>query len=433
MLSVRLVAATLGLALVGSAVAPGVAWANEEDDEASPEMPMGLMEGVVGESMGREGSGTSWRPDTTPVHGVMAMSHGWMLMGHGTLNLVLEDMVGPRGGQNSFSTNWVMGMARHELARGQLTVRMMFSAEAMTVPAQGYPELLQTGETYDGAAIHDRQHPHNIFMEVAADYARELAAGIAVEAYLAPVGEPALGPTAFMHRESADPNPLAPITHHHLDSTHVSFGVATLALYNRWLKLEGSAFNGREPGQDRGAFPLDSLDSWSVRAQVSPWKNLVTQVSYGHLASPEAQLPGVSQQRVTASATLNLPLADVGNWATTAAWGWTREGATGTHAALLETAARLDGHNTVFGRFEWVQRTVEDLDLPSSLPAGLYDVSQVTLGYLRELDAIAGLQPGLGAQGMLSFVPTPLEHLYGGSAAPGVLALVRVRLVQPGS
>ncbi len=309
---------------------------------------------------------------------------------------------------------------------------MMFSGEAMTVPPHGYPELLQTGETYDGAALHDRQHPHNIFMEVAVSYARELAAGIAVQAYVAPVGEPALGPTAFMHRESADPNPLAPITHHHLDSTHVSFGVATLALYNRWLKLEGSAFNGREPGQDRGAFPIDTLDYWSARAQVSPWKNLVAQVSYGHLGAPEAQLPGVPQERVTASATLNLPLPDSGNWATTAAWGWTREGTAGTHAALLETAARFDRYDTVFGRFEWVQRTVDDLDLPSSLPGGLFDVSQATLGYLREFDAIAGLQPGLGAQGLLSFVPTSLEHFYGGSAAPGVLAFARVRIA-PGS
>ncbi len=107
------VASAVGLGLVCSAIAPGQAWGDEEDDASGPPMSMGLMEGPVGEPMGSEGSGTSWRPDTTPVHAAMAMSHGWMLMGHGTLNLVLEDMVGPRGGQNSFSTNWVMGMARH--------------------------------------------------------------------------------------------------------------------------------------------------------------------------------------------------------------------------------------------------------------------------------------------------------------------------------
>lgn len=383
------------------------------------------MTGPLGLTHSREASGTSWQPDSTPVYAVHLMYDDWMVMAHYLVFGAFDDMEGARGKTALFSANWGMVMVQHPLLGGTMQGRAMLSLEPLTVPARGYPLLLQTGETYAGQALHDVQHPHDLFMELALTYQRELAGGVAAQVYAAPVGEPALGPTGFPHRESAALDPLAPITHHHLDSTHVSFGVVTAALYTRMFKLEGSAFNGHEPDEHRWGFDPIALNSWSARLQWAACRGFVAQASYGHLSSPEALRPGEDQDRFTVSGTADWRLEE-GNWATTAAYALKREAGVSSSAVLLESNLNADGNNNVFGRFEWVQRTPEDLALDASYGEVL-PVAEASLGYMYETDPIEGMRVGVGALGMLGFVPDALQDVYGGTAAPGFAIYLRLR------
>src|SRR5678815_3212932 len=175
----------------------------------------------------------------------------------------------------------------------------MASLEPLTTGRDGYSLIGQSGESLDGMPLVDRQHPHDLFMEMAARYRHSLAGPLEIEVYGGPAGEPALGPVAFPHRPSAMPSPLAPLGHHWLDSTHISYGVATVGIGTRRVKLEGSWFNGREPDQDRYDLDLRGFDSFSTRLSVMPHPDLSVQASWGWLDSPEALEPDISVQRVT--------------------------------------------------------------------------------------------------------------------------------------
>jgi len=123
----------------------------------------------------------------------------------------------------------------------------------------------------------------------------------------------------YIHRESASENPAAPLSHHLQDSTHTSFGVVTTGFVIDRVKIEASAFNGREPGEQRWKVQLAALDSWSFRISAAPTRHWAAQYSYGRLEHPEALEP-VSEFRQTASLEYNIPLA-TGNWATSLVWG----------------------------------------------------------------------------------------------------------------
>jgi hypothetical protein len=193
----------------------------------------GMASGLLGLPMTREASGTAWQPDDAPMHAAHARAGGWDLMAHGAAFLLYDRQQGPRGGSNTVLLNWGMLQASRPAAAGRLTLRAMGSAEPFTVPGRGYRELLQTGGVFRGQSVHDRQHPHDLFMELSATYERALARGLGAFVYLAPVGEPATGPVAYMHRASAEANPFSPIGHHWQDATHISFGVATAGLFTR--------------------------------------------------------------------------------------------------------------------------------------------------------------------------------------------------------
>jgi len=237
----------------------------------------------------REGSGTSWLPDDTPMYAIHRQAGTWTLMAHGNAFLQYLRESGDRGGDQGGSINWFMGMADRNLASGHLGLRGMISLEPWTIRGCGYPDLLASGEVCQGATIHDQQHPHDLFMELAATYDRPLAGHIRLQLYGGPVGEPALGPTAFSHRISAMPNPLAPITHHWFDATHITYGVVTTGVYGKQWKAEASVFNGREPDENRTNFDFGALDSWSGRVSFLPTNRWALQVSAGHLTEAEAE------------------------------------------------------------------------------------------------------------------------------------------------
>src|SRR4029079_13369360 len=148
--------------------------------------------------MTRESSGTAWQPDSAPHQGYHFNAGPWQLMLHGMASLVYDDQGGPRGDEEVFSSNMLMLMGSRPAGPGRLGVRASLSAEPWTIGKGGYPLLLQTGETADGVTpLVDRQHPHDLFMELAATYSLPLSAGSSVFLYAGLPGEPALGPPAF--------------------------------------------------------------------------------------------------------------------------------------------------------------------------------------------------------------------------------------------
>lgn len=375
------------------------------------------MTGPLGIPQTREGSGTSWLPDLSPMHALHGEAGGWSLMLHGNAFLQYISQGSDRGGDELGSINWVMGMARRPLLGGELGLRAMVSAEPWTISGCGYPILLATGELCDGEPIVDEQHPHDLFMELAAEYQRPLTDHVALQLYAAPAGEPALGPVAFPHRISAMLNPLAPISHHWFDATHIAFGVATAGLYGRQWKVEGSIFNGREPDEERTGIDLAPLDSYSGRLWWLPSERWALQLSAGQLNEAEpghdADDPRVDVTRYTASATHHSPLSAGGVWATTAAFGRNVEEGQGTNALLVESSLDLGQRNQFFGRAEWTEKAGHDLDLEHALEDEVFSVGQLSLGYVRQFGPVASLLPGIGVQGSVSFLPDDLEPYYG--------------------
>lgn len=298
------------------------------------------MKGLYGPyPMSRESSGTSWQPESTPMEGVHAMFEEWLFMLHGFCNSIVDMQAGPRGDEMVFSTNMLMFMMERPLLGGTWGARSMISFEP-TLGRDGYPLLLQTGETADGVTpLVDRQHPHDFVMELATTYSYPLSSDSSVFFYFGIPGEPALGPTTFMHRASAEPIPDAPITHHWLDSTHISYGVITFGYIKDGIKIENSFFRGRESDQFRWNIETPRFDSYAVRFTINPTQDLACQISYGHLISPEQLEPDTDADRLTASITYNKNFKNA-TWQTTLAYGhnWKAHGHT-LPAFLVESAA----------------------------------------------------------------------------------------------
>jgi hypothetical protein len=395
--------------LIGAAAL--VPTAAKADTGNMGQMDIEMMTPFAGVPDARDASGTSWQPDTSTMYGIHDMLGDWMTMTHYNVFLNFDKQLGPRGGHQIDSENWAMFMASRTWAdTDKLEFRGMFTIEPWTVTKRGYPMLFQTGESYNGEPLVDRQHPHDFFMELAARYRHELAEAAAISLYVAPSGEPALGPPAFMHRQSAMDNPAVPITHHWMDSTHIAFGVATLGLSRGDFQLEGSWFNGREPNQNRWDIEHFHLDSYSGRLSWNPAKEWSAQVSFGYLASPEELHPREDEHRTTLSAMKTHPLANGRVVATTVAWGQNRSDVRQSNAFLIETDWQATDRYTLFGRVEYVQKTGEELNLQPT--AAEFDVTQASLGIIQEL-AQGRKVLGIGTEVTYSFAPDSLQGLYG--------------------
>ena len=360
----------------------------------------------------REASGTAWQPDAAEHAGLHATRGAWMLMLHGMADVVADHQGGPRGDDDLFSSNMVMGTARRPLGAGTLGLRAMTSLEPATIGKRGYARLLQTGETADGVTpLIDRQHPHDLFMELAGSYA--IAHGKnSFFVYGGLPGEPALGPPAFMHRFSGASQPLAPITHHWLDSTHITFGVLTAgAVFDR-VKVEASAFRGREPDEDRWNIETPRLDSHAFRLSVNPADGVAWQVSSGSLHSPEQLEPDVDQDRTTVSAMFD-GRRNGARWEATLAWGRDRNRpGHSLDAALAEIAAQLGDAHTVFARVEGVEK--DELFAPPDARAGqVFHVGDLSAGWRFDFRRTAPLRLGAGVAAGAPVLPPALRSAYG--------------------
>jgi hypothetical protein len=376
----------------------------------------------------REASGTSWLPQESPMYGIHRNAGSWSLMFHGSAFAQVLHETSERGDTQVGSINWFMAMARRPAGNGSIGLRGMLSLEPITIGGCGYPDLLASGERCDSEAIHDRQHQHDLFMELAAEYDRPLARGLRLQLYGGLAGEPALGPVAFPHRISAMPNPLAPIGHHWLDATHITYGVLTGAVYGTRWKAETSLFNGREPDEGRADFDFAALDSVSGRLWVAPTPRFTFQVSAGHLNEAEAAHEAEARRdvtRVSMSATYHRAVSADSVWATTVAWGRNEEEGEGTQTLLAETTITLDERDSWFGRFEIGGKAAHDLDIHDS--DEIFTVSKLQAGYTRYLAAWRRLKPGVGGSLSFAVVPSALEPTYGARVNPGIAVFVTIR------
>lgn len=374
--------------------------------------------------MGQMGSGTSWTPVTTPLHMIHKQSGDWLLMFHYNAIVGMNSQGGPRGVAKFESANWIMPMAFRKLGKGTLQLRGMFSLEPFTFPPGGSPLLFQTGETYKGRSIIDAQHPHDLFMELSAQYTHPLGENATWFAYIGCPGEPALGPTAFMHRASASENPAAALSHHLQDSSHISFGVLTTGLTYRWFKLEGSVFNGREPDENRYNFDAHRWNSRSARLSFAPNSNWSMQVSHGFLRDPEAQEPG-DVRRTTASISYNRPF-DRGNWASSLIWGRNHESHSGEifnlNGYVAESTVNFLDKNYLYTRLELVDKNaiLRDAD---RLLLGITDhhpsfrIGAYTFGGVRDIWGSEKISVAVGSDITFYSKPSRLDPIYGQSPA----------------
>lgn len=397
-------------------------------------MNMGRPAGSFSESVLRhEGSGTDLDPASSQTPMLMRMTgNRWMLMLHGNAIAVEQQQSGPRGRDKFFSVNWFMPMAQRSWGPNQITLRSMLSLEPATITGRYYPELFQQGETAFGKPIVDGQHPHDLFMEIAALYDRKLAAHLLASFYCGPVGDPALGPEAFPHRPSASENPLAPLGHHLEDSTHIADDVATGAL--AWtrgetgVRVEASGFHGREPDENRWHIEVGALDSWAARLTVAAARDLVAQYSLGHLHSPEAIHPLEEVLRQTASVSYHHAWSPASVDAI-AIWGRNHTiGSAEVANGYLAEATFHIGDQHVWTRIENVDRTTDLLG--SAAPAEesvLGRVQAYTGGYAHHLWGWSSGSTELGAQITGYTAPSTLVPLYGAHPI-GVAAVFKVQL-----
>jgi hypothetical protein len=383
--------------------------------------------GALGISMDRMGSGTTWIPDAVALPSRHFSAGPWSLMLHGFAFAQYNTQSGPRGSTQFGSLNWAMLMASRPLAGGVFQARTMLSLDPWSVTSRGYPLLAQTGETHNGALLYDRQHPHDFWMELGALYERPIASNLAVSLYAGPSGEPALGPVAFMHRVSAMDDPVAPLGHHWQDATHISYGVATVGLFSRRWKLEASAFNGREPDEQRFTMDNPRIDSWSGRLTVNPTANWSMTLGYGYLASPESLHPDESVRRAVGSVMHGRSLKN-GLWSSTLVVGANSHEGEWSTSSLLETQAIM-GANTLMARAELTNRTGDELALPSVPGDASFRVAALSFGYIREIVRGSGMTWGLGARGTVNALPAPLVTHYGSRTPTGLLVFLRVRPV----
>ena len=371
-------------------------------------------------SMNRNGSGTAWLPDEAPMYGYMLHSKKWMYMIHGNLFLRYNNQdiarAGSRGAHKFDAPNWVMGMGQTAIGKkGLLRFSAMISLDRPIMGGDGYPLLFQSGETWKGKPLVDRQHPHDLFAELSVGYSHAINKDLDVFGYFGYPGEPALGGTAFMHRPSSLYNPDAPLGHHWQDATHITFGVATVGVRYKNFKLEGSSFTGREPDEDRYNFDKMRFDSWAVRLSYNPTKELSLQVSQGFVKSPEPLHPEEDIKRTTASIIHAKRFGKNAMLNSAVVWGYNRVDENHQEHSFLAESALSWKKNAIYGKYEFVEKSTEELALDEHTYGhdGKFPVSAITLGVNRKIFAIGKTDFSIGTQATLYMPEKPLEGLYG--------------------
>lgn len=391
----------------------------------------------IGEPMSREGSGTSWLPDSSPMHAYMKMfDDGSMLMLHGTMFFRYTSIgssrdvsVAGKGSRSRFDApSMFMAMYSKPInEKSQIGLRAMMSLDPIIERGYGYPLLYQSGELFRGEQLHDRQHPHDFISELAGTYSYKFDNKNSVFFYAGLPGEPALGPPMYLHRPSGMNNPDAPIGHHWQDATHITYGVLTAGFTHDKFKFEASAFNGTEPDENRWAFDSPKLNSFSGRLSYNPTREWAFQISHGYLKYPERSEPDLKvMRRTTASAIYNKSFSENRNWANTFVWGRNSSDEGNNNSFLYESNYEFD-KNSIFGRLERVQKNAHELVLEEPHPEGNLWLGAYSVGYLREIIKDKGLDVGVGGMATFNTNPSSIAPFYGGTTHGGWQFFVRIR------
>lgn len=401
-----------------------------EHDSSMKDMPPMNHAFSLNLPMNRNGSGTAWLPDASPMYGVMIHSKKWMYMLHWNIaprytiqNIGKENV---RSGKAFSAPNWLMFMGQKKLGeKGLLRFNTMLSADRITEGGAGYPLLFQTGESWQGRPLVDSQHPHDLFSELSIGYTYAFSKKSDLSFYLAYPGEPALGSVAFMHRPSAFANPDAPLSHHWNDGTHITFGVATIGYRFNNLKFEASSFTGREPDENRYNFDKPRFDSYSGRISYNPTNNWSFQVSQGWIKSPELLHADEDVTRTTASAIYAKNFGKEKFLNITTLWGVNKQKENkGENAVLIEASLRQQ-KLALYTRYEWTQKSVEELDLNEIdfSMNNLFPVNAFTLGFNYDLFSFKKIRFAAGSQFTLYYADKRLNELYGKNPVSGQVFL----------
>ncbi|NOS70671.1 MAG: hypothetical protein HOP33_12165 [Verrucomicrobia bacterium] len=376
----------------------------------------------------REASGTSWQPEATPAAGLVSTRGNWTWTTRAVASVVYTYQGGKRGDDGVYSPNMLVFMGNRALGAGTFGIHTTFTAESISVNDSGYAELFQTGTTGNGRTpLIDRQHPHDLFSELAASYSLPLNDVSSVFAYLGLPGEPALGPPNVVRRFSGIDFPEAPLSYDWFDSSHTSFGVATVGCIWNQFKLDGSIFSGRRPDEHRSDLETKlrwpKFDSQAIRLSYNPAPAWAFQVSYGNVISPEKlkerrDVPPEEQKanrdvvRLTASAMYQKSWEEF-NWQTIFAWGQNQENPGKTFDGfLLESALNIRETHTILGRIERVSK--DGLyPLRDPLEDEKFTVNKVSLGYIYDFPKFHQVRFGMGGLGSAHFIPSSLKSTYG--------------------
>lgn len=395
--------------------------------------------------MTRNGSGTAWMPDASPMYAYMAQAGKWNFMMHGAFfprftAQNINNKTGAGRDQGFGMPNWMMGMAQKKVGeKGLLNFTAMLSLDPLTEGGNGYPLLFQTGETFNNQPLVNRQHPHDLISALSIGYTHAFSKDIDLTGYFGFPGEPALGPVAFMHRLSAFNNPDATLGHHWQDATHILSGVATLGFRYKIVKLEGSVFTGREPDENRYNFDRMRFDSYSYRVSVNPDERFALQFSQAFLKSPEVSHPGEDVMRTTASVIHQYTMSDTRFVSSSFIYGWNQLKHHGEksneHSFTAESNLQLD-KTAIYGRYEFVQKSGDELGFPDDIgSAGSpYNVNALTLGVNRRIAQVAKTDLSVGVQASANFIPQGyIRSAYGNTPLNGQVylkinpALMRMR------
>ncbi len=368
--------------------------------------------------MSRNCSGTGWSPDASPMY--MWMQRGkttdWMIHGSIFLRYTNTNLFNnnKRGGNTWDAPNWFMAMMNRRVGqKGLFNATAMISFDPLTEGGDGYPLLFQSGETWQGKKLVDRQHPHDLFSGLSIGYSQMISKDIDFYGYFGYPGEPALGAPAFMHRVSSMNNPDAPLGHHWQDATHITFGVATIGLRYKNFKLEASSFTGSEPDENRYNFDKPTFNSYSYRFSYNPAGNWALQFSQGFIKEPEALEPGKDVTRTTASVLYATATGKATHFSGALIWGLNNKGPDHKeHSILLESNYQF-GRNAIFGRYEFVQKSAEELDLEDAFGHTTFNINVFSLGYNRSLLQEKVVEVTAGTKATINFPAGELESLYG--------------------
>jgi hypothetical protein len=399
----------------------------------------------LGIPLSRMASGTSWGPDATPQRMIDFSAGDWMLMFHGQAFGQYDRQSGLHGDTQAGLVDWEMFSALRSAGGGLVRLNLMTSLERAVLGGTGYPQLLQSGGVAGHQRIPNRQHPHDPVGEVSVAYDHSLTSTLAASVYVAAVGEPALGPVAYMHRASASVDPFAPIGHHWEDASHESAGVVTAGVYSHRFKLEGSVFNGRDADSRdfNPSYDGARLDSYAGRVTVAPAGFVTVAAWAGYLADHDPLEPGVSMQRFGASIMTTTRGIGGGSLAATLVWGVNNHHhnpaehehdpnvVTPTHhlstAALVESTLDIGARTSLYARLEQVQKSGYDLGFLIGDFTELFNVREVAVGAARDFVDAGAVTFGVGARASLDLLPETLRLTYQTTHPTGFAIYLRAR------